>query len=363
MRVRTSPINKTRLIELAIFMLALLAFFTTIPFAHAAKNIKVWFYKDLIEVGRINIIYIQNIGDEPFTIIEVWVRVPSSSSYWYRDSHFELAKGEKKLCCFPNDFGSGANTGKTGYYEVNVWWDSGTVETGFAVDQLYFHCPPYPIGAVQPEYSGVKGGYDVWWGSEEYIAEGHKIQVWGLDPNPTRNWQGQIVAGGEERLVLFVDDKPVGQCASDHGISTLGWVREEDTDEPIGTIWWHGEDIDRSDKSEWTQNIYDEFLYLYTWKNNSLAVWHYLDGLENHKEYEGAPPTDPLQLLPSANSNRTYQSAWHLESSPDKGVGGVIVSVDKFGLLAPYIGSASVLVTLVAVAVYVKRFKGQKEKQ
>jgi hypothetical protein len=43
------------------------------------------------------------------------------------------------------------------------------------------------------------------------------------------------------------------------------------------------------------------------------------------------------------------------------GVGGIIVPVDKFGLLAPYIGlTSTIVVASVATAVYVKR---RKEKQ
>jgi hypothetical protein len=45
-------------------------------------------------------------------------------------------------------------------------------------------------------------------------------------------------------------------------------------------------------------------------------------------------------------------------------VGGFTIPVDKFGLLAPYIGLAStILVATVATAVYVKRVKRRKEKQ
>ena len=45
-------------------------------------------------------------------------------------------------------------------------------------------------------------------------------------------------------------------------------------------------------------------------------------------------------------------------------VGGVWVPVDKFGLLAPYIGLAStILVATAATAIYVKRVKRRKEKQ
>jgi hypothetical protein len=46
------------------------------------------------------------------------------------------------------------------------------------------------------------------------------------------------------------------------------------------------------------------------------------------------------------------------------GVGGIVIPVDKFGLLAPYIGLAStVIVAAVATAIYVKRVKRRKEKQ
>jgi len=50
--------------------------------------------------------------------------------------------------------------------------------------------------------------------------------------------------------------------------------------------------------------------------------------------------------------------------TPPPPVGGVWISVDKFGLLAPYIGLAStILVATVATAIYVKRVKHRKEKQ
>jgi len=46
------------------------------------------------------------------------------------------------------------------------------------------------------------------------------------------------------------------------------------------------------------------------------------------------------------------------------GVGGIVIPVDKFGLLAPYIGLAStIIVATVATAIYVKRVKHSKEKQ
>jgi len=45
-------------------------------------------------------------------------------------------------------------------------------------------------------------------------------------------------------------------------------------------------------------------------------------------------------------------------------VGGILVPVDRFGLLAPYIGLASaIMASTVATAVYIKRTKRKKEKQ
>lgn len=49
---------------------------------------------------------------------------------------------------------------------------------------------------------------------------------------------------------------------------------------------------------------------------------------------------------------------------PSEAVGGIWLPVDKFGLLAPYIGLAStIVVATVATAIYVKRVKRRKEKQ
>jgi hypothetical protein len=46
------------------------------------------------------------------------------------------------------------------------------------------------------------------------------------------------------------------------------------------------------------------------------------------------------------------------------GVGGIIVPVDKFALLAPYIGlTSTIIVATVATVIYVKRVKHRKEKQ
>lgn len=48
---------------------------------------------------------------------------------------------------------------------------------------------------------------------------------------------------------------------------------------------------------------------------------------------------------------------------PEDGFGGIVIPVDKFGLLAPYIGlTSTIIVATVATAIYFKRVKRRKEK-
>ena len=65
----------------------------------------------------------------------------------------------------------------------------------------------------------------------------------------------------------------------------------------------------------------------------------------------------------TVNSGGTY-TAYYGETPQPPPVGGVLVPVDKFGLLAPYIGLVSTLIfATVATAIYVKRVKRRKEKR
>ena len=64
--------------------------------------------------------------------------------------------------------------------------------------------------------------------------------------------------------------------------------------------------------------------------------------------------TDPTELDCVCNYSSTLYDS----------VGGIVAPVDKFGLLAPYIGlDSTISVALVAAAVYVRRVKRRKEKQ
>jgi len=58
----------------------------------------------------------------------------------------------------------------------------------------------------------------------------------------------------------------------------------------------------------------------------------------------------------------TY-TAYYEAPPPPPGVGGYVIPVDKFALLAPYIGLASATITTVATIIYIKRVKNKKQKQ
>ena len=62
------------------------------------------------------------------------------------------------------------------------------------------------------------------------------------------------------------------------------------------------------------------------------------------------------------NTNHNLQPVF--KYSPTSPVGGLMVLIDKLGLLAPYICLAStIIVATVAIAIYVKRVKHRREKQ
>jgi len=73
---------------------------------------------------------------------------------------------------------------------------------------------------------------------------------------------------------------------------------------------------------------------------------------------------NPTHTASSTDTKKVVKKAGQPPKLQDVSVGGVWVPVDKFGLLAPYIGLAStILVATAATAIYVKRVKRRKEKQ
>lgn len=77
--------------------------------------------------------------------------------------------------------------------------------------------------------------------------------------------------------------------------------------------------------------------------------------------------TNPISI--TMNTNHTLKAYFVYSPPPPPppppppSVGGVVVPIDKFGLLAPYIGLAStIVVATVAIAIYAKRVKRRREK-
>jgi hypothetical protein len=67
---------------------------------------------------------------------------------------------------------------------------------------------------------------------------------------------------------------------------------------------------------------------------------------------------------PSSLDVPALREIWGDQIMNITGVGGIVITVDKFVLLAPYIGlTSTIIVTAVATVVYVKRVKRRKEKQ
>ena len=131
MMIHKRLLHKSPAIKLNILVLVFLTCLATIHMVHASKDIKVWTYKNEIYSGRINLIYVKNIGTENVDIIWVYVSGPPGG-HWYKEQNFVLKPEETKICCYPHDFPF-ASTEETGLYEVEVWWEHGTKTTSFSV--------------------------------------------------------------------------------------------------------------------------------------------------------------------------------------------------------------------------------------
>ena len=89
-----------------------------------------------------------------------------------------------------------------------------------------------------------------------------------------------------------------------------------------------------------------------TFKIKSGCGYGTFDWEANWQEWETITYSDGA-LAPKKGSNMTTE-----------GVGGYVIPVDKFALLAPYIGlTSTILISAVITAVYFKRVKRRKEKQ
>jgi len=85
----------------------------------------------------------------------------------------------------------------------------------------------------------------------------------------------------------------------------------------------------------------------------------------DHWELDGPwKYSNPIIVTMDSNHNLHAVFIFSLPSPPPEGVGGFLISVDKFGLLVPYLGLAStIVVATVATVIYAKRLKRRKGKQ
>jgi hypothetical protein len=99
--------------------------------------------------------------------------------------------------------------------------------------------------------------------------------------------------------------------------------------------------------------------------SDSLAYWDFGDGTWDFNTTAtshayGATGTYTTVFL-LENDTRIWRYEDVITVSPYPSVGGVVVPVDRFGLLAPYIGIAStILAATVATTIYIKRVKRRR---
>lgn len=163
-------------------------------------------------------------------------------------------------------------------------------------------CPPNGITTPpteQPPYTGGEGGAPgnlSGWREYSRLEPPPSIEVWCIDPDKNPG-------NGDEQYILFVGGKPVGRCPSNNGYNEWGIYIN-------GTYWYHWEDRDPNETSEWTPGIRDDWEYSYLWGENisRLIINHTYNGVPNHTEWDGPPPEDPFNLPPSA-SNTTRSSS------------------------------------------------------
>lgn len=154
--------------------------------------------------------------------------------------------------------------------------------------------------------------------------------------------------------------------------------------------WWIGYRVEHSNW-DWTRykwlidNNYPPIIFfdgtrVYDTGHTVVGVGHNathvfyidpLDGLEYSIDYRYVNPAGPggAGNYPhgeqTINSISWYETVTYWLNATEKSVGGIWVPVDKFGLLAPYIGLASTIIVATAAtaatAIYVKHVKHRKE--
>lgn len=96
-------------------------------------------------------------------------------------------------------------------------------------------------------------------------------------------------------------------------------------------------------------------------------AWYYI-GFDWNRDGEFEEMLhDIVPVIDGRQFSKTYTHSPEtvtIEGSLSSAVGGLVVPVNKFGLLAPYIGlTSTIIAATVATSIYVKRAKHRKEKQ
>jgi hypothetical protein len=103
---------------------------------------------------------------------------------------------------------------------------------------------------------------------------------------------------------------------------------------------------------------YTDYYFDVAEKPNDIS-WHlWVNWPDGGEDWNGANQPWPAVYRKTHGSVEVVLE----EPPPVVVVGGIVLPIDKFGLLAPFIGLASTIaVAAVATAIYVKRVKHRKE--
>ena len=225
-------------------------------------------------------------------------------------------------------------------------------------------CPPNPgpVGTRQPNYDGKRFGLNGWRCHTQQIkgddGKTHKIELWCLDRIKDTDKQGNIVAGGDEYLVWICDGKPVGKCPSDGGENRGG-------KKSWGTWWKHWESDDPSDKGEWDPEVWDDWVYYYSFKKDCLVVYHTSDGKKDKVVHKCTPPDHPDKLPPvlSNNERETHSNFRYVEADLNPPTVNIIIPQEGFlyilGREVALLGIQNLTIVIGPITVVAEAFDGE----
>jgi hypothetical protein len=176
----------------------------------------------------------------------------------------------------------------------------------------------------------------------------------------------------EGKEVFTIAKSPVDLEVTDPDGTTITYDLKEDPDMIIREVegmTYEEFDIDGNGDLDdiiiiWERKIGDYLIYVKPESDAAMTDTYTLEVWADNQTYVLAKdikisdiPTQPYIIRSSETGISPI-----IPSPP--GVGGIVIPVDKFALLAPYIGlTSTIIVAAVATVIYVKRVKRRKEKQ